>query len=173
MQSHERLRQKAECSKSSQHPYQPGGHTRNRSGLGDQKPGPPIQKAPQRPVSIAHIDILSPGIRTNRAQLRVGERSKERKQTSKNPSQINQARRADRLHHLRRNKKNAAPNNGSRDNRDRMPDVEPADQLWPALQLMLRPFSVLRFPMRSILETISRSAFATAPDSRINPNTRR
>ena len=96
---------------------QPRRNGRDRRRLGDQKPGPGIQKSGQRPVGIANINILAARLRLHRAQFRIGERAEEREQPPHQPSQINQLSRPDRLHHFSRDQKDSAANDGANDNR--------------------------------------------------------
>src|SRR5437868_5366797 len=128
------MEQKAEGQKSPQHANQSRANTRNGSRLRNQEPGPAIQKSPQRSISVPHVHVLSSGERTNRPQLRVGERSEKREQSSNDPGQINQSSRAHGLHHLSRDQKDTAPNDGPRHNGSSVPDIEPADEFRSMLR---------------------------------------
>src|SRR5580704_4708618 len=99
---------------------QPRRNGRNRRRLGDQKPGPGIQKSSQRPVTTTNINILAARLRLHRPQLRIAKHTEEREQPTHDPCQINQLGRPDRLHHLSRDQKDSAPNDGANDNRARM-----------------------------------------------------
>src|ERR1700678_2770465 len=107
------MREKREDRESFKDSYQARCYRRNGSWLGDQKPGPGIEKSEQWPVGIANIDILAACLRFHRAQLRISERAEKREQSSDHPRQIDKSSRTDRLHHLGRDQKNSAPDDRS------------------------------------------------------------
>ena len=103
------MREKRKDRKSSEDPHQAGRDGRNRSRLGDQKPGPRIEKSRQRPVGVADIHILAPRLRLHSAQFGISERAEKREQPPDHPGEIHKSRRPHRLHHLGGNQKNSAP----------------------------------------------------------------
>jgi hypothetical protein len=113
---HDVAGEKRKNRKRPQNPHQPRDHRSHRSRLGDHEPGPGIKKSRERPIPIADIHILPARLRLHRAQFRISERPKKRKRPTHHPSQIHKLSRPHRLHHLRRNQKNPAPNNGPHHN---------------------------------------------------------
>src|SRR5580704_11286970 len=65
---------------------QPRRDGRNRRRLGDQEPGPGIQKSSQGPIAIANVNILTARLRLHRAQFGIGKRAEEREQPPDQPS---------------------------------------------------------------------------------------
>src|SRR5208282_5222814 len=74
---------------------------------------PAVEKTTQRTVSVADINVFATGLRLHGAQFSVGKRAKERQQAADEPSQIDQFGGAHGLHHLGRNQKDSAADDGS------------------------------------------------------------
>ena len=134
-------REKRKDWKRSQNPHQSGDHGGDRCRLGDHKPSPGIEKAAERAVGIAHIHILSAGLRLHRAKFGISERAKKRQQPAHEPRQIHELGRADRLHHFRGNQKNSAADDGSDDHGGGVADAQVAGKLSGTLveRVSVRP----------------------------------
>ena len=104
--------EKSEDGKRTQNSHQPRDHRRNRSRLGNDKPRPRVEKRGQRSVSVADIDVFAAGLRLHRPELGISERAEKRQYPAHHPRQIYQLGRAHGLHHLGRDKKNSAADDG-------------------------------------------------------------
>src|SRR5436309_6004166 len=63
--------------------------------------------------TITDVNVLASRLRLHGAQLGIGECAKKRKQTANEPRKVNKFGGSHGLHHLRRNEKNAASNDGA------------------------------------------------------------
>ena len=95
----------------------PVGQGGDRSWLSDGKPCPGVEKPRQRAISVANVDVFASGLRLHGAQFGIGEGAGKREHPADDPRQIDQPGRADSLHHLGRNQKDAAANDGADDDR--------------------------------------------------------
>ncbi len=111
------LIEERERGKGSQDAHESDGEGRDGRGLGDGEPRPGVEKAGQRPVGVANVDIFASGLRLHRAKLGVGDGARQRQHAADDPGEIDQPCRADRLHHLRRHQENAAADDGADDDR--------------------------------------------------------
>ena len=129
------VREEAEDRKGPQDAHEAGGDGRNRGRLGDQEPGPGIEKSRQRTVGIAHVHILAARLRFHGAQFGVGERAEERQHSADQPRQIDQLGRADRLHHFGRNQKDSAADDGAHDHRGSVAHAQIAEAVQGGMEL--------------------------------------
>ena len=95
----------------------------------DDEPGPGVEKAAQRTVGVADINIFSARLRLHGAKFGIGERAKKRKQPAHQPRQIHQLRRAHGLHHLGGNQKNSAADDRPHNHGRGVADAQVAGQL--------------------------------------------
>src|SRR4051812_24169405 len=117
---------------SAKNPHQSDSDCRDRSRLGDYKPRPGIQKSCKRTIPVAHVNILSTRLRLKRTKLSIGERTEDGEDAADNPCKVNQLSRANCLHHLFWNEKDATTDNCPHDNGDRVAQAERARKQSPS-----------------------------------------
>ena len=117
-----------EPGESAQHPYQAGGYGGNGCWLGDQEPGPGVQKSHQPAVGVADVNIFAARLRLHRAQFGVSHGAEKREKATHDPRQINQLGRSYRLHHLGGNQEDAAADDGAHHHRAGMAHAQLAQQ---------------------------------------------
>src|SRR5579862_4212557 len=120
------MREEGKSGKIAENADEAGGDGSERCRFRNEHRRPGIEKSAQWSVSIANINVLAAGLRFHRAQFCVGESAKEGKQSADEPCEINESRRADRLHHLRGNEKNATADDRAHHNRGGMTHAERA-----------------------------------------------
>ena len=146
-----RLIEERQRAKGAENADEPGRRGRDRCRLGDGEPCPGVEKRGQRPVGVADVDVFAAGLRLHGAKLGVGHGAKHREQAADDPDEIDEACRADRLHHLGGNEKDAAADDGADDDRGRVAGAEIAGESGPRLVSSSRSkacCSVMRTPER-------------------------
>ncbi len=101
-----------------------------RARAGSKKTHPAKQKRQSRTVRVANEHVLATGAWPNRSQLCVGQRAREREQSSYDPDDDHTAWRADVARHHARLQKHAGPDDVSNDDRGGCDWTKSADQSY-------------------------------------------
>jgi hypothetical protein len=121
--------EKVKCRKHAEGTREAAGDGGDGGRLGNGEPGPHVEKGGRVAVGSAQVDILAAGVRHHGAEFGIGHGAEEREQATDDPGEIDKRRRADILHHLARNEKNAAADNGADYNGGRLAGAEHARQI--------------------------------------------